>query len=49
MTSSTVNPHASGSGGKLRAPAQQLYQEYKAQLCHSIFIGKFIYHHTTKE
>jgi len=24
MTDSTVNPHASDSGGKLRAPAQQV-------------------------
>ncbi len=24
MTSSTVNPHASGNGGKLQAPAQQV-------------------------
>jgi hypothetical protein len=24
MTSSNVNPHASDSGGKLRAPAQQI-------------------------
>jgi len=43
MTSSNVNPHASDSGGTLRAPAQQLYQEYKAKLCHSIFIGKLVY------
>jgi hypothetical protein len=36
MTSSTVNPHASDSGGTFWAPAQQLYQEYKAELCHGL-------------